>query len=144
MADVLSGDRAGTTADRSTAELIQQASDQITALVRGEIELAKAELAEKGKRAGVGVGLFSGGGLLAAYGLGAMIATLIVVLDLFLPLWLAALIMTVVLFAGAGIMALYGRRQLRRATPLEPVAAMRSARADVDEVKHAIKERSQA
>ncbi|BFU43708.1 phage holin family protein [Krasilnikovia sp. MM14-A1004] len=144
MADVLSGGPAAPATDQSTAALIQQASDQISSLVRSEIALAKAELMEKGRHAGLGAGLFGGGGVLALYGVGALITTCIVVLDLFLPLWLSALIMTVVLFATAGVMALLGRNELRRATPLEPETAIRSAKADVDEVKHAIKERSQA
>ncbi|RZU49033.1 putative superfamily III holin-X [Krasilnikovia cinnamomea] len=144
MADVLSGGPAAPATDQSTAALIQRASDQLSTLVRSEIALAKAELMEKGKHAGLGAGLFGGGGVLALYGVGALIATCIVVLDLFLPLWLAALIMTVVLFAAAGVMALLGRKQMRRATPIEPESAIESARADVDEVKHAIKERSRA
>ena len=90
MADVLNGSPARPVAEQSTAELVQRASEQITRLVRDEIALAKAELAEKGKHAGIGIGLFGGGGVLALYGVGAAVATLIIVFDLFLPLWLAA------------------------------------------------------
>src|SRR5829696_3460935 len=109
MADVLNGSPVRPGTDQSTSELVQKASEQISRLVRDEIALAKAELTEKGKHAGVGVGLFGGGGVLAFYGVGAMIATLIIVFNLFLPLWLAALIITVVLFAVAGILALLGK-----------------------------------
>lgn len=140
MADVLNGGPARPVTDQSTAELVQRASEQITRLVRDEIALAKAELAEKGKHAGIGIGLFGGGGVLAMYGVGALIATLIVVFDLFLPLWLAALIVTVVLFAVAGILALLGKKQVSKAVPPEPSAAVASVKADVDEVKHAVKE----
>mgnify|MGYP004491942035 CR=1 FL=1 len=139
MADVLNGSPVRPGTDQSTSELVQKASEQITRLVRDEIALAKAELTEKGKHAGIGVGLFGGGGVLALYGVGALIATLIVVLDLFLPLWLAALIVTVVLFAVAGVLALLGKKQVTKAVPPEPSAAIESAKADVDEVKHAIK-----
>src|SRR3954466_11584761 len=103
MADVLNG---RPVAEQSTAELVQRASEQVSRLVRDEIALAKAELAEKGKHARIGVGLFGGGGVLAMYGEGALIATLIVELDLMMPLWLAALIVTVVLFAAAGVRGL--------------------------------------
>jgi hypothetical protein len=144
MADVLNGSPVRPASDQSTSELVQKASEQITRLVKDEIALAKAELTEKGKHAGIGVGLFGGGGVLALYGVGALIATLIVVFDLFLPLWLAALIVTVVLFAGAGILALLGKKQVTQAVPPEPSAAIESAKADVDEVKNAIKTRSQA
>ena len=139
MADVLNGGQARPVTDQSTSELVQRASEQITRLVRDEIALAKAELTEKGKHAGIGVGLFGGGGVLALYGVGALIATLIIVFDLFLPLWLAALIVTVVLFAVAGVLALLGKKQVTKATPPEPEAAVASVKADVDEVKHAVK-----
>ncbi|BCJ55638.1 membrane protein [Actinoplanes sp. NBRC 14428] len=139
MADVLNGSPVRPGTDQSTSELVQKASEQITRLVRDEIALAKAELTEKGKHAGIGVGLFGGGGVLALYGVGALIATLIIVLDLFLPLWLAALIVTVVLFAAAGLLALLGKKQVSQAVPPEPKSAIESAKADVDEVKHAIK-----
>jgi uncharacterized membrane protein YqjE len=144
MADVLNGGPARAATDQSTAELVQRASEQVSRLVRDEIALAKAELAEKGKHAGIGIGLFGGGGVLALYGTGALIATLIIVFDLFLPLWLAALIISVLLFAVAGILALIGKKQVNKAVPPEPKAAIESVKADVDEVKQAVKERSRA
>ncbi|WP_433797750.1 phage holin family protein [Actinoplanes sp. CA-252034] len=144
MADVVNGVPVRPTAQKSTAELVQQASEQLSRLVRDEIALAKAELAEKGKRAGIGAGLFGGAGVLAMYGLGAAIATGIIALDLVLPLWLAALIVTVVLFVIAGVLALLGKSQISRAVPPEPLSAIESVKADVDEVKHAVKERGRA
>ncbi|MEV6489717.1 phage holin family protein [Actinoplanes sp. NPDC051633] len=144
MADVLNGGPARPVADQSTSELVQRASEQISTLVRDELALAKAELTEKGKHAGIGIGLFGGGGVLALYGVGALIATLIIVLNLFLDLWLAALIVTVVLFAVAGVLALLGKKQVTQAVPPEPSAAIESVKADVDEVKHAVKDRSRA
>jgi hypothetical protein len=142
MADVVNGVPVRPAAEKSTAELVQQASEQLSRLVRDEIALAKAELAEKGKRAGIGAGLFGGAGVLGMYGLGAAIATVVIALDLVLPLWLAALIVTVVLFATAGLLALLGKKQLSPAVPPEPLSAIESVKADVDEVKHAVKERS--
>ncbi|MEU4558125.1 phage holin family protein [Actinoplanes sp. NPDC023936] len=130
--------------EQSTGELVQRASEQLSKLVRDELTLAKAELAEKGKHAGIGAGLFGGAGVLAGYGIGALIATLVIVLDLFLDLWLAALIVTVVLFLVAGVLALLGKKQVSRAVPPEPSAAIQGIKADVDEVKHAVKERSRA
>lgn len=144
MADVLNGSPVRPVTDQSTSELVQKASEQISRLVKDEVALAKAELAEKAKHAGIGVGLFGAGGVLALYGVGALIATLIIVLHLFLALWLSALIVTVVLFASAGILALLGKKQVTRAVPPEPSAAIASAKADVDEVKHAIRSRSRA
>ena len=144
MADVPNGKPARPVAEQSTAQLVQTASEQLSRLVRDEIALAKAELAEKGKHAGIGIGLFGGSGVLIFYGVGAAIATLIIVFDLFLPLWLAALIWTAALFLVAGILALFGKNQVTKAVPPEPVAAMESVKLDVDEVKQAVKERSRA
>src|SRR5689334_15749194 len=135
MADVRNGGPARPVADQSTSELVQRASEQVSRLVRDEIALAKAELAEKGKHAGIGIGLFGGGGILASYGVGALIATLIIVFDLFLPLWLAALIITVALFVVAGILALLGKNQVTKAVPPQPSEAVQSVKADVDQVK---------
>jgi MFS family permease len=144
MADVLNGGPARPVADQSTAELVQRASDQITVLIRDEIALAKAELAEKGKHAGIGAGLFGGGGVLALYGVGVLIATLVLVLNIWLWAWLSALIVAVALFLIAGILALLGKNQVTKAVPPEPQEAVAGLKADVDEVKHAVKERSKA
>ena len=141
MADVLNG---RPVAEQSTAELVQRASEQVSRLVRDEIALAKAELAEKGKHAGIGIGLFGTSGVLALYGIGAAIATLIIVFDIFLPLWLSALIWTVAIFLIAGVLALIGKNQVTKAVPPEPAAAIASVKADVDEVKHAVRDRGRA
>ena len=144
MADVLNGGPARPAAEQSTAELVQRASEQISRLVRDELALAKAELTEKGKHAGIGIGLFSGSGVFALYGVGALVATLIIVFNLFLDLWLAALIITVALFLIAGVLALIGKNQVTKAVPPEPKAAIASVKADVDEVKQAVRERGRA
>jgi uncharacterized membrane protein YqjE len=142
MADVLNGGPARPVTDQSTSELVQRASEQITRLVRDEIQLAKAELTQKGKHVGIGVGLFGGAGVLVMYGVGALIATLIIVLDLFLDLWLAALIVTASLFLAAGLLALLGKIQVSKASPPEPQEAVASVKADVDEVRYAVRDRS--
>jgi hypothetical protein len=141
MADVVNGSPARPVTEQSTAELVQRASEQISRLVRDELALAKAELAVKGKHAGIGLGLFGTGGVFAVYGVGAMVTTLIVVFNLFLELWLAALLVTVALFLIAGVLALIGKSQVTKAVPPEPSAAIASVKADVDEVRQAVKER---
>ena len=143
MADVLNGGGAARpVSEQSTGELVQRASEQLSRLVRDEIALAKAELAEKGKHAGIGVGLFGGSGVLAMYGIGAGIATLILVLDIWLWAWLAALIVTVAVFLIAGILALIGKNQVTKAVPPEPKEAVAGFKADVAQVRHAVKDRS--
>lgn len=121
--------------DLQVGDLVQRMSQQTATLVRKELELAQVEMKEKGKRAGIGVGLFGGAGLIAAYGVGALIATLILVLATFLEGWIAALIVTVVLFAIAGVAALTGKKQVEQATPPQPEQAIESTKRDVDEVK---------
>jgi membrane protein implicated in regulation of membrane protease activity len=90
---------------------------------------------EKGKRAGIGAGLFGGAGLVAAYGVGALIATVILALATFLEAWIGAAIVTVVLFVIAGVSALMGKKQVEKATPPQPEQAIESTKRDVDEVK---------
>ncbi len=121
--------------DEPIGAVVHRLSEQIPELVRSEIRLAQAELAEKGKHAGLGIGLFSGAGLLALYGLAGLLATAVIALDLALPLWLAALIVTVVLFAAAGVAALVGKKQVTQATPPAPGRAIAGVKEDVQAVK---------
>ena len=121
--------------ERSVGELVQQLSQQTSTLVRQEMRLAQAELQEKGKRAGRGAGMFGGAGLVALYGVGALIAAAIMVLGTALEPWLAAVIVGVVLLAVGGILALVGRSQVKKATPAKPEQAMESVQRDIDEVK---------
>jgi len=90
--------------DRSISELLQRLSQQTQTLVRDEIALAKAELTEKGKHAGIGVGLFGGGGVLALYGVGTLLITAAAALALVWAAWLAALTVAVVVFAVFGFL----------------------------------------
>ena len=121
--------------DEPIGAVVHRPSEQIPELVRSEIRLAQAELAEKGKHAGVGIGLFSGAGLLALYGLAGLFATAVIALDLALPLWLSALIVTVVLFVAAGVAALVGKKQVSQATPAAPKKTIDSVKRDVETVK---------
>jgi uncharacterized membrane protein YqjE len=121
-------------------ELVKQLSDQTTALVRAEVELAKAELAEKGKKAGMGAGMFGGAGLFGVFGFAALTAAIIAALDLAMATWLAALIVAVVYFAIAGIAALMGKKKVDEATPLAPQQAIDTTKADVEVAKARVKE----
>lgn len=127
---------------QSTAELVRQAAEQISTLVRDELKLAQAEFAEKGHHAALGAGLFGGAGLTAAYGLGALVVAAGLSLALVVPGWAAALIVAAVLFLVAGLQVLTGRRHLRQITPLTPRRTIRSVRADVEAVSSAVEERN--
>lgn len=121
--------------EASTGQLIAQATDDISTLIRDELQLAKRDLAESGKRLGIGVGLFGAAGTIALYGLGALIATAILGLAQAVDAWLAALIVTVVLFVIAAVAALIGKSRVSHVAepPQERVA---SVKADVDAAKH--------
>ena len=115
--------------------VVHRLSEQLPELIRSELRLAQAELTEKGKQAGVGVGLFSAAGLVALYGVAALLATAVIALDLALPLWLSALIVTVALFAVAGVAALMGKKKVSQATPAAPEKAIAGLKEDVETVK---------
>lgn len=126
----------------STAELVRRAYGQVSTLVRDEVALARVELTEKSKKAGVGAGFFGAAGVLAFYATGCLIATAIIALSLAWPDWLAALAVGVVLFLIAGIAALLGKRRINAATPPYPTEAAQGLSADLDAVKTAVQERS--
>lgn len=121
--------------DSSVADLVKQLSEQTSRLVREEMELARLEMKEKGKRAGMGAGLFGGAGLLAFYGGAALLVTVGLALATFLDAWLAALIVTLVVFAVAGVLALVGRSRVKQATPLAPEQAIETTKQTVGTVK---------
>lgn len=125
--------------DKSLAELTRQLSDQTTALARKEVELAKAELALKGKRLGMGAGMFGGAGLLGAYALGALTAAAILALATALDGWLAALIVAAGYGAIAGVLALTGKKKVEQGTPPVPEQAIESTKEDVESTKAHVK-----
>lgn len=119
----------------SVGELVEQATAQISELVRQEMRLAAQEMAAKGKRAGRGGGLIGAAGAVSYVGLMALSATAAAALSLALPVWAAILIVTGVLFLVAGVLGAMGRGQLARAVPPVPQEAMDSVKADVEEIK---------
>jgi hypothetical protein len=122
----------------TTGELVGQLSEQVTALVRAEVRLAQAEVTQKAKRFGIGAGLFGGAGLVAILGLGALVTAAILGLANVLPGWLAAVLVAVVLFAVAGVLALLGKRDIQQAAPPLPTETIVSVQADVDALKRAV------
>jgi predicted phage tail protein len=122
-------------AERSVPELVKEITAQSAALARKEIELAEAEMMMKGKRAGLGAGMFGGAGVLALFGLGALTAAAILGLAIVLPGWASALIVAGVYLVLAGIIALLGGVELRRAKPLPPTEAAESVKDDVEWIR---------
>lgn len=129
--------RAGGTASDETpvAELVKQLSEQTSRLARQEIELAQTELAIKGKRAGIGAGMFGGAGVFGLYAAGALVTAAVLALATAVSAWLAALIVGAVLGAIAGVLALRGKTKIQQATPPIPEHATESVKEDVQWAK---------
>src|SRR5215472_4587765 len=118
-----------------SGQLVKQLSEQLSRLVRDELKLATVEMTGKAKTGARGAGLFGGGGIAAFYGAGCLIACAVIALAGVLRPWLAALIVGVALFAAAGVAALAGKSQFKKATPPMPSQAADSVKADVEKIK---------
>lgn len=119
----------------STGDLVKQLSEQTTTLVRKEIELAKAELAEKGKAAGQGAGMFGGAAAAALLALGTLTVLILALLDKAMDLWVAALIVTVVYGAIAAVLAMAGRDRVKEGMPPAPKETVETVKEDVQWAK---------
>ena len=118
--------------DRSLGELLRQLSEQTTRLVHQELELAKAELQQKGKQAGMGAGMFGGAGALGLAALGALTACFILALNAIMPAWLAALIVAVVYGIIAFVLVKQGQARVKRASPPVPTQTIETVKEDVE------------
>ncbi len=118
--------------DQSIPDLMRQLASETSTLVRQELDLAKAEMTQKGKQAGVGVGLFGGAAVVALLAMGAFTACLIALLSLAMRVWVAALIVTVVYLVIAAALASAGRTRLKQGLPPKPEQTVDSVKEDVE------------
>jgi uncharacterized membrane protein YqjE len=125
----------GQTQDQTLGALVHQLTQQVPELIRSEMRLAQAEVAQKGKRAGVGIGMFSVAGLLAFFAFGSIVATAILALSLVVDAWLAALIVALVLLAGAAVAGMVGKNKVAEAGPPAPERAIQGLKEDIATVK---------
>jgi len=123
----------------SAGELVKQLSEQTKTLVKQEMRLAKVELQEKGKKVGIGAGMFGAGGLVAFFGAEALIVAIVLALSTALAPWLSALIVGVVLLAAAGAAAVLGKKQIEEATPPMPEQTVETVKEDVQHLKRRAK-----
>lgn len=123
---------------QSIGELVSSLSEKFSSLIRDEIKLAKAEMAEKAKNAGIGIGLFVGAAVLAFWATGVLIATVILGIAEALPAWLASLIVFVLLIALAAVLALLGKKSLEKGTPPVPERAQANIKLDVEALRQGI------
>jgi len=124
--------------EASVGELVSRASEQLTTLVRDEMRLAQVEMVQKGRRSGIGLGLFGGAGAVAWFGIASLVTAAFLGLSLVVAPWLAAVIVGVVLLLTASALAMVGRREVSQATPVLPQESMQSVRRDVEAVKEGI------
>ncbi|MFD9472591.1 phage holin family protein [Streptomyces goshikiensis] len=123
--------------EESVGDLVSRASQQISELVREEMQLARAEMTQKGKRFGVGGGLFGGAGLVGFLAAQSLAAAAVAALALLLPVWASALTIAALLAAVAAVMAAAGKEQIAKAGTPTPEQAIDSVKADVAEIKEA-------
>jgi hypothetical protein len=125
--------------DRPVSELIKQLAEETQTLVRQEMDLAKAEMREKGKRAGLGVGLMGGATVVALGAFGALTAFLIALLAEAMDVWVAALIVGLVYAAIAAVLALQGKEKVTEATPPVPEQTVQTVKEDVQWAKNQVR-----
>jgi uncharacterized membrane protein YqjE len=121
--------------EESMGALFKQLSDELSTLVRQELRLAQAEMTEKGKRAGIGIGMFGGAGVVTFLALQALTACLVALLATAMDVWIAALIVTVLYAAVAGALAVSGKKQVAEATPPVPEQTAETLQEDVQWAK---------
>jgi Putative Actinobacterial Holin-X, holin superfamily III len=121
--------------EQSAGELVKQLTEQVSALVRDEMKLARVEMTGKGRQAALGAGLLGGGGLVALFGAGCLVACAVIGLSHVVQPWLAAMIVGVALLAVAGAAALIGKGRIQQATPPVPAEAIGSVKSDVEEIR---------
>ncbi len=121
--------------EESMGQLFKELSNELSTLMRQELRLAQAEMSEKGKKAGIGIGLLGGAGILGFVALLAFAATLIALLATTMKVWIAALIITVIFAAVAGALALIGRNRVAEATPPQPEQTTETLKEDVQWAK---------
>ena len=121
--------------DQTTAELLKTLSTQVTALVHQEVELAKAELAHKTKKVGLGAGVAGAGGVVGLLAGATLVAAGIAGIATVLSVWLSILIVGAFLLVVAGALALFGLTELAQGTPPIPEEAMESTKEDVEWLK---------
>ncbi len=125
-----------TSQERTIGQLVAQVTDDLSVIVRTELQLAKTEISAQLGTAGKGAGMLAGAGVVALYGLGLLFIALSLVIAIWLPAWAGFLIMAVVLFVVTAVLALLGRKALTQVNP-RPERAIANAQETINMVKSA-------
>jgi uncharacterized membrane protein YqjE len=121
--------------DEPMGQLFKELSQDLSTLMRQELRLAQAEMTEKGKNAGVGIGMFGGAGVISFLALQALTACLIALLSTTMSVWIAALIVTVAYVAVGGVLAVMGKSRTSAATPAVPEQTTETLKEDMQWAK---------
>jgi hypothetical protein len=121
--------------ERPIGEVAKNLTSDLSLLLRQEIELAKAEMAQKGRTAAPGLGMFGGAGVVALCAAGALTAFLVLVFSLFLPDWAAALIVGVAMAAVAFVLIRQGKERIADAGKPVPEQTIETVKEDVEWAK---------
>jgi VIT1/CCC1 family predicted Fe2+/Mn2+ transporter len=121
--------------ERPIGEVARELTSDLSLLVRQEIELAKAEMTQKGKTAAPGLGMFGGAGAIALCAAGALTAFLVLLFALFLPDWAAALIVGVLLAGAAYVLVKQGKERVADAGKPVPEQTIETVKEDVEWAK---------
>jgi uncharacterized membrane protein YqjE len=124
-----------TDTDRSIGTIVKELMENISTLFRSEIALLKWELKDTAAKLGGGAALFAAAVFVALLGLGFLFVTIVLSLvALGISAWLSALIVTVVLFVAAGVLALLGKKKFA-AAQFVPKESMEQIKHDIDAIK---------
>ncbi len=118
------------------AQLVSRIAEDASSLIRGEVELAKREMATKGKRFAAGGGMFAAAALLGLTAFACIVTAVILALSEAMPAWLAAAIVAVAAILLAALLALLGKRSINSAVPPVPEQTLASAKEDLEWLKH--------
>ena len=135
MADRFADNSNNNLRERPVGELMKELATETSTLVRQELDLAKAEMAQKGKQAGIGIGMFGGAGIVAFVAFLALTTCFIAAIATALKTWVAALIVALVYAAIAGVLALIARKRVSEATPPVPEQTVDTLKEDVEWAK---------
>ena len=124
-----------TDADRSLGTIVKELMADISTLFRSEIALLKFEFKDMVAKMGGGAAMFAGALFLAIFGIGFLFVTLVLVLvALHVAAWLSTLIVTILLFVGAGILALLGKKKFA-AVEFVPTKSVEQIKSDIETIK---------
>jgi hypothetical protein len=127
-----------TTDDRSLGTIVKELTADLSTLFRSEIALLKLEIKDTVGKLGGGAVLFAAAAFLGLFGLGFLFVTAVLgLVALGVPAWLSTLIVTIILFVGAGVCAMMGKKKFA-AVQFVPTGSVEQIKTDIETIKNDI------